>query len=104
MGTAPDSKFNKANCKFKWLPELDRLLIVGVKHVPAAKHDAINKILKLVPQLTRGDCWRRIRPLRGTPEFAVLKKATNVINLGRGEATHSNAITRSRGRPQMTTS
>jgi len=59
MEKSVDRKGNKANKKFRWLPELDRLLIVGIKSGPAAKRDAINKVLKLVPELTRGDCWRR---------------------------------------------
>jgi hypothetical protein len=64
MEKSVDRKGNKANKKFRWLPELDRLLIVGIKSGPAAKRDAINKVLKLVPELTRGDCWRRVRRLR----------------------------------------
>jgi hypothetical protein len=60
---------------FTWLPELDRLLIVGMKHGRAAKRDAIDKLLRLAPQLTRGDCWRRLRQLRRLPEFAALAAA-----------------------------
>ena len=33
----------KLNEKFGWLPELDRLLIAGIKHGPAQKRDAINE-------------------------------------------------------------
>jgi hypothetical protein len=59
------------------LPELDRLLIVGMKHGGAAKRDAIDKLLRLAPQLTRGDCWRRLRQLRRLPEFAPVAAAAN---------------------------
>lgn len=75
MGMATGPKGKKVDGKFRWLPELDRLLIVGTKHGSAAKCEAINKILKLVPELTRGDCWRRIRHLRRTFELPALQEA-----------------------------
>ena len=74
MQKALDRKGNKATSKFRWLPELDRLLTTGVKHGPAARHDAINKVLKLVPELTRGDCWRRVRHLRRSSELPALQE------------------------------
>src|ERR1700674_4541768 len=52
------------------LPAIDQLLIAGIKLGPRKKHDAINKILQLVPEWKRGDCWRRIRQLRRTPALA----------------------------------
>lgn len=55
------------------LPAIDQLLIAGIKLGPNKKHDAINKILKLVPEWKRGDCWRRIRQLRRTPALAADK-------------------------------
>jgi hypothetical protein len=64
---------NKPNKRLGWLPELDRLLITGIKHGTAHKKDAINKILRLVPKWTRGDCWHRIRHLRKTSELAGLE-------------------------------
>ncbi len=74
MEKSVDRKGNKANTKFRWLPELDRLLIIGIKSGPAAKRDAINKVLKLVPELTRGDCWRRVRHLRRKSELPTLQE------------------------------
>jgi len=74
MEKTVDRKGNRANKKFRWLPELDRLLIIGIKSGPAAKRDAINKVLKLVPELTRGDCWRRVRCLRRSPELSAFQK------------------------------
>jgi hypothetical protein len=50
-------------------PAIDQLLIAGIKLGPNKKHEAINKILKLVPEWKRGDCWRRIRQLRRTSAF-----------------------------------
>ena len=70
MQKTVQGKGNKLNEKFGWLPELDRLLIAGIKHGPAQKKDAITKILQLVPGWTREDCWQRIRHLRKSPEFA----------------------------------
>lgn len=52
------------------LPAIDQLLVAGIKLGPNKKHEAINKILKLVPEWKRGDCWRRIRQLRRTPALA----------------------------------
>src|ERR1700749_73606 len=74
MRDESDSRAPRA-AKFTWLPELDRLLIVGMKHGRAAKRDAIDKLLRLAPELTRGDCWRRLRQLRRLPEFAALAAA-----------------------------
>src|SRR5512146_2233034 len=76
MGTAPVPKSNKVNGRFNWLPEMDRLLIVGVQAGPAFKRKAINKILEKFPQLTRGDCWSRIRHLRRTSELPALQPQT----------------------------
>jgi hypothetical protein len=52
---------------------IDRLLIEGIRVGPLCKQRAINKILREVPGVTRGDCWQRIRHLRktgklGTPQ------------------------------------
>ena len=43
---------------------IDRLLIEGIRVGPLCKQRAINKILREVPGITRGDCWQRIRHLR----------------------------------------
>jgi hypothetical protein len=64
------------------LPAIDQLLIAGIKLGARKKHDAINKILQLVPEWKRGDCWRRIRQLRRTPALAAdppqeVKQATD---------------------------
>ena len=61
---------NPATINPRLLPAIDQLLIAGIKLGPNKKHEAINKILKLVPEWKRGDCWRRIRQLRRTPALA----------------------------------
>jgi hypothetical protein len=71
MSQAPEQKGNKPS---KQLAAIDRLLIAGIKQGPAKKRDAINRILELVPEWRRGDCWQRIRSLRKTPELAALEE------------------------------
>jgi hypothetical protein len=61
---------NQAATNPRLLPAIDQLLIAGIKLGPSKKHEAINKILKLVPEWKRGDCWRRIRQLRKTAALA----------------------------------
>ena len=48
------------------LPAINRLLAAGMKLGRAGKHDAVNKVLQLVPEWTRGHCWQRMRQLRKT--------------------------------------
>ena len=71
MPSAPGQKGNKHG---KQLAAIDRLLIAGIKQGPAKKREAINRILELVPDWTRGDCWQRIRHLRKTSELAALEE------------------------------
>ena len=67
---AVEQVHNPAAINPRLLPAIDQLLIAGIKLGPNKKHEAINKILKLVPGWKRGDCWRRIRQLRRTPALA----------------------------------
>ena len=53
---------------------IDQLLIAGIKQGPAKKREAINRILELVPEWNRGDCWQRIRYLRKTLQLAALEE------------------------------
>ena len=71
----------------KQLAAIDQLLIAGIKQGPAKKRDAINRILELVPEWTRGDCWQRIRSLRKTPELAALEERHSAKAKKSGEAT-----------------
>src|SRR5271166_417355 len=64
MANTPVQRNKPSKITFRWLPELDRLLLIGMKQGPAAKHDTIDKVLQLAPELTRGKCWQRIRHLR----------------------------------------
>jgi|SRR5271157_236061 len=70
----PKAQGQKGNKPSKQLAAIDRLLIAGIKQGPAKKRDAINRILEIVPEWTRGDCWQRIKDLRKTPELAALEE------------------------------
>lgn len=47
-----------------WLPEIDQILRVGMKHGPLGIRAATNKVITLRSGLTRADCWKRLRFLR----------------------------------------
>lgn len=47
-----------------WLPEMDRILIVGMKHGPQGIREATNRVLALRAGFIRADCWKRLRSLR----------------------------------------
>ncbi len=47
-----------------WLPQVDQILLVGMKHGSRGIRAATNKILSLRAGFTRGDCWKRLRLLR----------------------------------------
>jgi hypothetical protein len=64
MFASPAGKNLQSKINPRFLPLIDRVLITGLKLGPAGKHEAINKVLQLVPEWKRGDCWRRLRQLR----------------------------------------
>src|SRR6266851_5634557 len=70
------------------LPAIDQLLIAGIKLGPRKKHDAINKILQLVPEWKRGDCWRRIRQLRRTSALATPNAIQGSEQPGNNRSSH----------------
>jgi len=70
MHSSPGSQAKHHKVSSRYIQVIDALLIASIKLGPSAKRDAINKILQNVPQLTRGDCWQRIRYLRKTPALA----------------------------------
>lgn len=47
-----------------WLPEIDRILLVGMKHGRRGIHEATNSVVALRAGFTRSDCWKRLRFLR----------------------------------------
>ena len=64
MPAAVASSISPHKINPRFLPAIDRVLITGLRLGPAGKRHAINKVLQLVPEWKRGDCWRRIRQLR----------------------------------------
>jgi hypothetical protein len=70
----PNASGRKGNPDGKRLAAIDQLLMAGMKLGPAKKQEAVNKVLALVPEWTRLDCWQRIRHLRKTPELAALEE------------------------------
>jgi hypothetical protein len=79
---------NQAAINPRLLPAIDQLLIAGIKLGPNKKHEAINKILQLVPEWKRGDCWRRIRQLRRTSALATLDNRPDLEKSGNNGFLH----------------
>src|SRR5581483_4985505 len=66
MPVAAISEARRPKISPRFLPVIDRVLATGLKFGNAGKHAAINKVLQLVPEWRRGDCWQRIRHLQKT--------------------------------------
>jgi len=66
MERAPSAHASGNKRVVAWLPEMDRILIVGMKHGSQGIREATNKVLALGAGMTRADCWKRLRLLRET--------------------------------------
>src|SRR6202451_392170 len=64
MEEGPDPKGKKANQSFSWLPQIDQILVVGMKYGPKATHEAVKKLRQIAPELSPAQIWRRMRHLR----------------------------------------
>jgi hypothetical protein len=64
MGRTSDPHLRSKKSSAAWLPEIDQILIVGMKHGPRGIREATNRVIALRSGLTRGDCWQRLRFLR----------------------------------------
>lgn len=73
MFASPAVRNTRPKINPRFLPAIDRVLIAGLKLGPAGKREAINRVLQLIPEWKRGDCWRRIRQLRRMPVVAELE-------------------------------
>lgn len=94
----PNVVAQKDNCikiATERLAVIDRLLTEGMRIGPASKRRAINKVLRDFPELSRGDCWQRIRQLRQAPEVANLQALQ-----GCGESSSAKAEARRRPAPR----
>ena len=64
MEEGPDPKGKKADQPFSWLPQIDQVLVVGMKYGPKGTHEAVKKLRQIVPELSPAQIWHRMRHLR----------------------------------------
>jgi len=64
MEEGPDLKGKKAHQPFSWLPQIDQVLVVGMKYGPKGTHDAVKKLRQIAPELSPAQIWHRMRHLR----------------------------------------
>src|ERR1700693_303744 len=67
MEEGPDPKGKKANQSFSWLPQIDQVLVIGMKYGPQGTHEAVKKLRQIAPELSPAKsgigcdtCGRRI--------------------------------------------
>src|ERR1035437_10709314 len=61
-GINPDRK--KQSQSFRWLQEIDQILIVGMKYGPKGTLEAVKRVRQLSPELVPAQVWHRMRRLR----------------------------------------
>src|ERR1700732_2450564 len=61
-GIGPERK--KGNQPFRWLNEMDQILVVGMKYGPKGIQEAMKKVRQLTPELVPAQIWHRMRHLR----------------------------------------
>jgi hypothetical protein len=61
-GINPDRK--KQSQPFRWLHEMDQILVVGMKYGPKGTQEAVKKVRQLTPELVPAQVWHRMRHLR----------------------------------------
>ena len=61
-GINPDRK--KHSQSFRWLQEIDQILVVGMKYGPKGTQEAVKKVRQLTPELGPAQVWHRMRHLR----------------------------------------
>jgi hypothetical protein len=59
-----DPNRKKASQPFRWLPQIDQVLVVGMMHGPNGTREAVKKVRQLAPELVPAQVWRRMRLLR----------------------------------------
>src|SRR5713101_3887888 len=60
---------------FRWLHEIDQILVVGMKYGPKGTQEAVKKVRELTPELVPAQVWHRMRHLR---EMECSQRATPV--------------------------
>jgi hypothetical protein len=61
-GLNPDRK--KQSQSFRWLREIDQILVVGMKYGPKGTQEAVKRVRQLTPELVPVQVWHRMRHLR----------------------------------------
>ena len=61
-GINPDRK--KRSQSFRWLHEIDQILVVGMKYGPKGTQEAVKRVRQLTPELVPAQVWHRMRHLR----------------------------------------
>jgi hypothetical protein len=61
-GINPDRK--KQSQSFRWLHEIDQILVVGMKYGPKGTQEAVKRIRQLTPEVVPAQVWHRMRHLR----------------------------------------
>ena len=61
-GINPNRK--KQNQSFRWLHEIDQILVVGMKYGPRGTQEAVTRVRQLTPELVPAQVWHRMRHLR----------------------------------------
>ena len=96
MSASPAGRNVQSKINPRFLPVIDRVLITGLKLGPPGKREAINKVLQLVPEWRRGDCWRRIRQLRRNSTIPGLSSCTPEKLVPESDSPRSGSRQRSR--------
>jgi hypothetical protein len=61
-GINPDRK--KQSRSFRWLHEVDQILMVGMKYGPIGTQEAVKRVRQLTPEVVPAQVWHRMRHLR----------------------------------------
>jgi len=61
-GVNPDRK--KQSQPFRWLQEIDQILVVGMKYGRRGTQEAVKRVRQLTPELVPAQVWHRMRHLR----------------------------------------
>src|SRR6267143_1375961 len=64
MENGIDPERKKGNQPFRWLNEIDQILVVGMKYGPKGTQEAVKKVRQLTPGLVPAQVWHRMRHLR----------------------------------------
>jgi len=54
----------KQSQSFRWLHEIDHILVVGMKYGPRGTQEAVKRVRQLTPELVPAQVWHRMRHLR----------------------------------------